>query len=286
MVKGLCAALAAIIIIAIIIIAIDSNRFVIRRYLLETDLIKKDVKFVFISDLHNKSYGEENKKLLEAIDACKPDFILCGGDIPTAKPGVSMQVAIHFIKELAKKYRIFYANGNHEYRMRIYPEKYGDMHENYEKALKEAGIERLINQSDSWQDDIVIHGLEIDKKYYKRFRKECPTALEIQKLVPIKADTDKKYHILLAHNPDYFKVYAKTGANLILSGHVHGGVARLPLLGGVISPSLRLFPKYDGGMYQEGNVTMILSRGLGMHTIPFRFLNPAELVEITLKAKE
>ena len=71
----------------------------------------------------------------------------------------------------------------------------------------------------------------------------------------------------------------------MLSGHVHGGIMRLPLLGGVLSPSLRFFPKYDGGLFREGGSRMILGRGLGSHTIPVRVFNPGELVVIELLAE-
>ena len=90
-------------------------------------------------------------------------------------------------------------------------------------------------------------------------------------------------NILIAHNPEYFKEYADWGADFVLSGHVHGGIMRLPLLGGVISPSYKLFPKYDGGVFREGKSTMLLGRGMGSHTLPFRFFNPAELLVVTLK---
>ena len=98
-------------------------------------------------------------------------------------------------------------------------------------------------------------------------------------------------NILIAHNPEYFRQYAEYGADFVLSGHVHGGVARIPVLGGVISPSLRIFPKYDGGIFQKRNQTgentvMVLSRGLGTHTIPVRFFNPGELIEVTISPKE
>ena len=93
-------------------------------------------------------------------------------------------------------------------------------------------------------------------------------------------------HLLIAHNPDYFEDYARWGADLVLSGHVHGGIMRLPLLGGVIAPSYTLFPKYDGGVFYEGNATMLLGRGLGSHTLPFRFFNPAELYEVQLLPKQ
>ena len=58
------------------------------------------------------------------------------------------------------------------------------------------------------------------------------------------------------------------------------------VLGGVISPRLHLFPRYDGGKFTCGNSTMIVSRGLGMHTIPFRFNNPGELVDITIRKRK
>lgn len=70
---------------------------------------------------------------------------------------------------------------------------------------------------------------------------------------------------------------------MVVSGHVHGGIMRLPVFGGVLSPSLTLFPKYDGGRFSEGKSTMILSRGLGTHTIPLRVFNPGELVVIDFK---
>ena len=68
----------------------------------------------------------------------------------------------------------------------------------------------------------------------------------------------------------------------MVSGHVHGGLMRLPFLGGVISPAMKLFPEYDGGIFSEGNAKMVLSRGLGSHTLPIRIFNPGELILIRL----
>ena len=69
---------------------------------------------------------------------------------------------------------------------------------------------------------------------------------------------------------------------MVLAGHVHGGIMKLPVLGGVISPSLEIFPKYDGGIFRKKEAAMLLGRGMGAHTIPLRFFNPAELYVITL----
>ena len=91
---------------------------------------------------------------------------------------------------------------------------------------------------------------------------------------------------MLAHNPEYFANYAKYGADLILSGHVHGGVVRLPFVGGCASPAIRLFPKYSDGLYTLQNKKMVVSCGLGSHTIPMRIFNPGELTVISLKPEE
>ena len=88
--------------------------------------------------------------------------------------------------------------------------------------------------------------------------------------------------ILLAHDPTWGPVYSQWGADLTLSGHYHGGVIRFPLIGGFISPRWDLFPHYDYGMYQEGENKMLVTSGLGQHTIPVRFNNLPEMVLIDI----
>ena len=132
---------------------------------------------------------------------------------------------------------------------------------------------------------------EIDRKYYERFgvRPMDPGYLKT-----ILGEPDERYYnILLGHNPDYADRYAQWGADLSLSGHVHGGIARIPLyregkwrLCGVLSPNIRFFPKYDCGSFSFGDRTVLVSRGLGMHTIPIRFLNPGELMVLNLVPEE
>lgn len=265
------------------VILYDSTRFVTVRYQFADKRIKKKCRALLLADLHNKCYGKENALLLETIDECQPDVILIAGDILTATPGKSLEPAILLLRKLQEKYPIYYANGNHEYRLKLYPETYGNMAEEYEKALKEIGLERLVNERVELPEyGIEIFGSEIDKKFYERFH---APEMETDYLCEIMGTPkEEMYSILLAHKPDYFPQYARWGANLTLSGHVHGGVIRVPLFGkGVISPSLGLFPKYDGGLFHEQTAQMVLSRGLGAHTIPFRMFNPAELVVIELE---
>lgn len=255
----------------------DSNRFVIREITLSDKRIRNRKRAVLLSDLHNKKYGRDNEELLEAIRKKKPDMVLITGDILTARPGKTLEPALQLLGALAKEFPIYYGNGNHEHRLKLYPATYGNMAGEYAEGLKKRKIEPMVNAHAVLEDcGIVIYGAEIDRKYYKRFR---TYEMEPEYMREILGVPDAgKYTVLLAHNPEHFKAYAAWGADLVLSGHVHGGVARVPIWGkGVISPSMRLFPKYDGGIFREKHSVMVLSRGLGMHTIPVRLLNPGEL---------
>ena len=264
--------------IVVWVILYDSNRFVVVRNRFSSDKLRRSARAVVLADLHNKRYGKNNELLLNAIDDCQPDFVLVAGDILTAKPGASLELAIEFVQKLTAKYPVYYGSGNHEHRLKLYPETYDDMSERYEKAMADAGVIRLVNNHVTLEDyGITIYGSEIDKEFYKRF-KVSKMPEDYMRSILGQCD-EETYTVLLAHNPDYFPQYAAWGADLVCSGHVHGGVARVPFWGkGMISPSLRLFPQYDGGLFREGKSTMLLSRGLGAHTIPFRLFNPAELL--------
>lgn len=278
--------IAVILVVLVWIMLYDSNRFVVRHYSLRDQRIKKPVKAVVLADLHNKRYGKENERLLQAIDEIRPDMILIAGDILTAKPKASLETAVDLLTKLAGKYPIYYGNGNHEHRLKLYPENYGDMAERYEEALQKIGIRRLVNEHTVLEESgICIYGSEIDKLYYKRFGIQPMDPEYLKSLLG--QPSAEKYTILIAHNPDYFPYYAEWGADLVLSGHVHGGMVRIPFWGkGVVSPNIRLFPQYDGGEFTLGKSKMLLSRGLGMHTIPVRLFNPGEILEVDLRPEE
>lgn len=265
------------------VILYDSNRFVIRRYEAADRRIRKPCRAVVLADLHNKRYGKNNERLIEAIRKQKPDIVLIAGDMITAKPKGAMEPALGLLRELAGEFPVYYGNGNHEHRLKLYPKAYGDMAQRYAAALKEMGIEPLSNaHAELSEYGIAVYGAEIDKFFYKRFwvREMKPDYLSgVLGHAP-----EDRYTVLLAHNPDYFPRYAAWGADLTLSGHVHGGIARVPFWGrGVLSPRMCFFPKYDGGIYREGGRTMILSRGLGTHTLPVRAFNPGELWVVELR---
>lgn len=233
----------------------------------------------FFSDLHNKEIGPKNQELLEVIKRQKFDAFICSGDMIVGSDlGVfEYQNTIPFLKKLAKIAPVYYSMGNHEERMRL---KGWDA---FKKELEGYGIAVLDNSDIQWikkGQSICIKGLSLTMDYYKRWWNRKPlTKQNIQMMIGKKK---KDFTILLAHNPVFFDAYDSYGADLVLSGHIHGGLMILPFLGGVISPEFELFPKYDYGLYKGNDSKMILSRGLGTHTLPIRIHNRPEFVVITL----
>lgn len=263
-----------------------NKKFVTTTYQLEKCLPSEPqadcLRFVFVSDLHNVLYGTENQYLLQEIEEQNPDAVLIGGDTLVGKPGYPMDVAMDFVKNVAGRFPVYYANGNHEYRLRIYPEVYGDMYDRFLDALQEAGVHHLVNQTVQIKFQgvtVAIHGFEAERKYYHRFK---DAEMPVSELEQIFGRPDpKQYHILLAHNPAYKDTYLDWGADVTLSGHCHGGVVRFGEHYGLVSPNMKLFYRYCHGKFEDKNGrAMIVSAGLGEHTIPIRIFNPRELVVI------
>lgn len=248
--------------------------------------IKREKKIIFLSDLHNRMYGEENERLLESIRNQHPDLILIGGDMLVRKDGNSYDKTVHFLAKLPGICPVYCANGNHEQKLKELPDKYEQSYEEYKKALTASGIHMLENASETVKLEEVpvkLSGLEIPLGAYARFGKKELSLKEITDRIGEHGDD---YQILLAHHPGYMKEYLTYGADLILGGHYHGCVVQLPWIGGVISTNFTLFPKYSGGIYQEGEQTAVVSRGLGTHSVPLRLWNWPELIVLELSGNE
>lgn len=88
------------------------------------------------------------------------------------------------------------------------------------------------------------------------------------------------YH-LLAHSPFPAESYFAWGADLTLSGHVHGGIVRIPGIGGLLSPERKLFPKYSKGLYTKDGKYLYVNCGIGK----LRLGNPPEVTMLELHSK-
>lgn len=261
---------------------IDGNRFEVVSQELTLPKLKKECRLVLISDVHNKVYGDKNTLFIKAVQNINPDFIVLAGDLVTSRAGEDMTPGIQLARELCREFPVYYGLGNHESKIKEQRDKFGDQFEMLKTDLEVENMQLLENKSVELAEyNIRITGLELSLEYFVHFKRTEMEEGYLERMVGT-AD-DRMCNLLIAHNPDYFPEYARWGAQLVLSGHVHGGIMRLPLLGGVIAPSYRLFPKYDGGIYRENGAVMLLGRGMGSHTLPFRFFNPAQLYVVTLK---
>lgn len=278
--------IALIIVALIVFVYVQSSGYNIVEYELVTGKdIGGPVRFVMLSDLHDTDVTHDgNRQLLSSIESINPEFVILAGDMITSymQSSYNSDVAYDFLKELASRFTVYYGVGNHEQRYKAEPERFPGKYDKLVSFVEEAGIHFLSDSYiDTTEGNIRIYGFDIPIDNYRRaVRTYLPEGIINDRLGNIDND---KYNILIAHNPDFFDDYVKFGPDLVLAGHLHGGIVAIPGIGGVISPQLRLFPKYDFGTFTKDGTTMIVSRGIGWHTIPVRIFNKAEIVSITLR---
>lgn len=260
----------------------ERDRFSVEETRIVSGKIRKPQTLVFLADLHDKEFGIGNGRLLEAIRCVKPDGILIGGDTMVAKPGrCCLDVTERLIAGLTKIGPVYYGNGNHEQRMQQKTREYPEMYRKFRRLLDEYQVIYLSNQSAFLGDDIRISGLDIGRKYYKDFAPADMAPGYVSRRLGV-ADGGR-FQILLAHSPLFFDAYAGWGADLSLAGHFHGGTIRLPVLGGVMTPQYHFFLPYCAGIFEKNGRRMIVSRGLGTHSINIRFCNLPQVVVIRLE---
>lgn len=292
---GLIIGILIVIAIGIAYIIFENKNLAITDYFIEQEQVPKafdGMRFVCLTDLHNNSYGKQNKRLLAHIHAYKPDAVLIAGDMITAREPKKLKIALSLLMELSNNYPVYYAPGNHELKWELWEANRSDLQDNYKfttylSELKNHGICYLDNDSiiiEKNKEKLQITGLNLPLMFYYKGGKPVPfDKRDMNELVGPASKTG--YQILLAHMPNYLETYANWGADFVLSGHVHGGIMRIPYIGGVISPQYEIFPKYDAGIFTHNKSIMLLSRGLGTHTIPVRIFNRPELICMELKKK-
>jgi predicted MPP superfamily phosphohydrolase len=251
--------------------------------------------FVLLADLHNSTFGKNNQRLLRRIDAMGPDFIIMAGDMINKKDICYPSSAFTLVEQLSMKYPVYYAYGNHEQKLeRIGREassewsqeqkRYYSTWVEFKNRLGKLNVIFLDNESTVFEHNaskLRITGVSLERAYFEFNSSKELTTIDLTNLVG--ESHEERYQILIAHNPVYFKAYADWGADLTLSGHLHGGLMRLPGIGGVISPQAKLFPKYDHGKHTHGEHHLVVSRGLGSHSIMPRLFNIPEIIYIKLK---
>lgn len=220
-----------------------------------------------ISDLHCSWFGEKQNELISKVQAGDPDIIVLTGDILDAyiRDYDSIATLFNGLNDIAPVYAVA---GNHE--ESVPSARMSSLYTEYKiNYLDDAGV---TIQKDS--SSIYLYGLR-DRAYDNELRAAG---------AGIPVIDNNTYGILLYHRSDKFDYFNNVGYGLIFSGHLHGGLIRIPLVGGIVSPEGKIDfdQKYTGGMYSEGSTTLISNRGLaGSHNVP-RIFNRPEVVFVTL----
>lgn len=234
----------------------------------------KGYKILQISDLHNKKFGDNQDVLIQKIKSIDPDIIAITGDLIDSK-SYDAEVSMQLIREIVKKYPVYFVTGNHE--------QWSGKYNNLEKELKKYDVNVLRNEHvgiRKGEQEINLLGID-DPEFVTGNRDEGNIIIDEIKKAKIEMQPDK-YNVLLSHRPEFIKEYTNERLDLVLSGHAHGGQVRLPFIEGLVAPNQGVLPKYTAGLYVEQNTSMVVSRGLGNSIIPQRILNRPEIVVVQL----
>ncbi|MDO4475585.1 MAG: metallophosphoesterase [Lachnospiraceae bacterium] len=245
---------------------------------------RETVRLVFVTDVHNCRGGLTPEEIARAVEECRPDVIVSGGDLITARHGeFHGEQSACLLERLCDLAPVYLGEGNHESRLREHPELYPGIYEGLREKAARLGALWLCNEQRrlDWKGlPVSLDSFNPSLDYYDRFHPKTPGCKTVRELI---GDREPgAFHVMLSHHPDFFGDCAEWGADLTLSGHFHGGIIRVPFLGGLCGGSLRPFPKYDRGLFERGGKRLVVSSGLGLHTIPLRFNNPFELVVLEL----
>ncbi len=251
----------------------ENNTIVTETYTLRSDRIPEafdGFRVVELADLHGREFGAGNWRLLEAVREAEPDMIALDGDL--ADDGTDLEVIRALATALVKIAPAYYVTGNHEWAMEQRTELFS--------ILEEAGVVLLHNQFfllQRGEDRIVVAGVDDPNGPWDQKTPEALTA-EIREVC------GDPYILLLAHRNDQMNRWSSLQLDVVLTGHAHGGVIRLPWLGGVFGPGRQLFPEYSAGLYRKGRTAMLVSRGLGYTAAPVRLFNRPHLPVLVLRA--
>lgn len=238
----------------------------------------KGFKIAQVSDLHNRDFGEGSSRLIKKIHAQNPDIVVLTGDM-VSTTDTDFTPFYQFISEITNDYPIYYIVGNHE--QALEEQKLTEL----KQFLTSNGVIILDNEFvtlEDGEDKIYLYGMWFHLMYYKNAKDES-IHFGIEQMNKILSTKKDGFSIGLIHNPVYFHTYADWGMDLVLSGHMHGGIINVPFKGGLLSPEIEFFPTFDAGYFTYKDSQMIISRGLG-DSIPIpRLFNTPELVIIELK---
>ncbi len=258
-------------------------------------------KIVQLTDVHSIRDEKQKESLSNKVKSLNPDVIFITGDLidspyyseenakyEAGEISIPDSKTIDFVKELVDIADVYFVYGNHEMMLLDNPEN-----NIFKTSLEALGVKILNNKIDYitlGDKKIQITGIQDpatlykDKKYAYVGENNQDKVKQI--LDDLVVDNENLYNIVLSHRPEYFELYSEYDIDLLLSGHTHGGVVVLPVIGGIYAHPQGFFPKYTSDLYEKDNFKMIIGRGIGYSGIKLRIFNPPEINEIILDFTE
>ena len=228
-------------------------------------------RIVVLSDLHGAEFGEDNADLFETVAEQAPEYIFYLGDLEDKYRGPEPGFAETVAAGLSAIAPTYYVTGNHEWAIGDVPE--------LKERLEAQGVTVLSNSFVTLErngDTVVLAGIDDPNGYADQKPPETVAA-------EVYAACGDPFWMLLAHRNDHFEAqYSLLGADLVLSGHGHGGIIRLPFTDGLLSTDRTLFPSYTAGLYGANGSALFVTRGLGNSGPSFRLFNRPEVAVVTL----
>ena len=228
------------------------------------------LRIVELADLHGRVFGRGSRRLLAAVRRAEPDLICIDGDLFDEHTDLAMLPPL--LRGLCAIAPVYYVTGNHEWRV---PGLRGIL-----AQMRACGVTVL---QDDWrvlrrgEDALIVAGTDDPCGPAER---KTPAEL----IADIRADAgEAAFLLLLAHRNDQLPQWSALGVQAVLAGHCHGGVVRLPFVGGLFGTDRRLFPAWDAGLYRQGETALYVSRGLGYTNVHFRLFNRPEVAVIVLR---
>lgn len=225
-------------------------------------------KIVQLSDLHGAEFGEDGMELVEKVKELEPDIIALTGDFVTDEGDLAAVEKL--AARLVKLCPVYFVSGNHEFGSGLAVK--------VRNILERAGVKYLSNEYltiSRGEDGILLGGVE-DPLAYADMLSPDELAQKMNDAAP------DAFKILLGHRNYWMTEYPELPVDLIFCGHAHGGLIRIPGVGGLIGTDRRLFPDFDAGQFNNGRYTLIVSRGLG-NSVPIpRVFNRPEIVCVEL----
>lgn len=237
------------------------------------------LSIVQLSDLHGRIFKPNSDELVEKVAMLTPDLIVLTGDMfDKTHTRKQRQAILDLMERLCERSVVYAILGNHETRS---PKRSRIISE-----MRETGVRLLGNQGailERGGDRIGIAGVETDpmKELYD-IEDNQHVQGKLEKAMARYEKDPVPFRILLAHKPELLGQYAEAGADLVFSGHAHGGLMEIPFSGGkrLLAPGQGLFPHYAQGLYRKENAMLVLSSGLGGPRVG---LQP-EIVHVTLRS--